>query len=513
MSMNFPQNYTDLAAFMGDYTSLNGLAGVWPNTPAATYGNSSGPIVKSQKTMYQLVEQRLAGSGGGSGLIALLPTVLSLSALQGIDSALSGAKQALVQDAQQVLIKRVNSDNPQPDQSLQTAMIEWIRQMQVQSLTVQNATVAAVVTAGASNTGTPVVYMSLLDPNGLTLENCYAENLRMICTTDANHGATAGSETLTLTSPQQVSPTDSYAWPAGSGVNASVIIVDPTLGNGSGTNANLLTGSTGTTTGAFKNATLITTQWTVTSGPTLLSDGTTQAYGPATDLTHCLKIAGDGASTVTLYQSFANGGITTGSTATILPGTVYHLSVHVKASPVPAAGRITFSLVDGSNVVINNNAGVPNTITTILSSYGGITYQTITGAFETPTVLPSAVRLQITTPTVISNLTNVYIDFPALVQPNSNGPTLVGSGGSSSGYGGLYAGGPYLTVFRGSADVINWVSPTIGDQWTINVANNYGSNSPTIFSFQSLFWAFFGMPGMGLILPSAASPSITVAIP
>lgn len=509
MSMNFTQNFTDLAAFMGDYTSLNGVAGVLDNTPASNWGNSSGPIVKCQKKMYQLVEQRLAGSGGGSGLINLLPSVLSLAALQQMDTALTQIKSALVSDAQAVLISRVNQDNPQPNRSLQTAMVEWIRQMQVQSLTVQNATVAATIATGA-NTGTAVVYVSLYDPNGLTLENCFAETITARCTIDQYHGATAGSETVTVTSPASAQPTTSYLWPGASGITQSLTVVDPTIGNGSGTNANLLTGSTGTTTGAFKNASLITTQWTVTSGSGQISDGTSNAYAGTA---HCLALTGDSSSTITLYQSFANGSISTGSSASILPGTVYHLCLHVKASVVPAGGAIAFSLVDGNNAVINNNAGVANTITTIVSGYSSTSYQTIKGAFQTPTVLPANVRLRITTTVPISTGTIVYIDFVAMVQPQSNGPVLVGSGGQSSGYGGLYQGGPYMTIFRGDVDLVNWVSPTIGDSWTIAVSNNYGSSSPTIMSFQSLFWAFFGMPGLGLVLPSAASPNVTVAIP
>ena len=109
--------------------------------------------------------------------------------------------------------------------------------------------------------------------------------------------------------------------------------------------------------------------------------------------------------------------------------------------------------------------------------------------------MPTNVRLRIKATTPITTSSNVFIDGVALSQPSTNG------------YGGLYAGGPYLSVFRGATDLVNYYSPTIGDYWSIAIANDWASSSPTPLSFQTMFDQLFGMKSLGLILPSNSSPT------
>ena len=457
----------------------------------ARYSNwgTAGPVIKSQSAMLSDVLTRI----NGTGLTTLLGYNNWQDALLNIDSSLQSPKTAMQGLAQQVLIKRVNNDvSQQNSNDLKQAMTEFIRQMQSQSKSVNLCVLSATVTASGGNTGTATPVCTLIDKNGLTLEYSFPETLVLKCTQDAPHGATAGSETVTITSPASKDFL-SYQWPGGSALSTTVTVVDPTQGYGSG--GNIVGGGT-TTVGAFKAWTgSIPNGWAIDVDGTNISDGTSSAYA---GLSHCLKFAGNTGGTnlqTSTYQSFANGGITTGSSVTIAPETVYHFYAKVKADVVPAAGVISFSLTDGSGTVLNDNAGNANTITTTVSGYGGTTYQTVTGSFRTPTVMPTNVRLRVKATTPITTGSNVFIDYLAISEPATQG----------NNYGGLYPGGPYLSVFRGDVDLVNFVSPTIGDYWTIAIANDLGSSSPTPLSFQPLFWLLFNMPSMGLILPSAGS--------
>ena len=470
---------------------------------------ASGPVIKNAlgtESMYNDIFTILSASG----VFSLLPTAQSLPALQGLDAVHAALKQALVVDATSFLILTVNNAVPQTQPtSLEAALIAEIQQMQTATASVKRCVVSSTVAAGADNTGTATVYASLYDPNGLLLEYSNAEIITLQCTQDQNSGAVAGSEQITITSPAAATSTLSNLWPQGSGLNLTTTVVDPTQGNGQG-NGNLLTGSTtATNVGIFKAWSAgLPVACIVLTDPGNVSDGTTAAYSGAA---HCLQFTGNAGGTdlhTAVYQPFANNGVTGGSTQELLPNTVYNFYCQIVTSAVPAAGAIGFSLTDGANNVLNNNAGVPNTISVLLTSAGIDTtsYVPVTGSFQTPTIMPSTgVRLRIEATTQVSTSTNVFMDFFALVQAASNGPAMLVGGGN---YGGLYAGGPYLSVFRGNVDLVRYVSPTLGDAWTATIANNNGSSSPTPLSMQTMANQFFGLANLGLILPSASSPTI-----
>lgn len=470
---------------------------------------ASGPVIKNAlgtESMYNDIFTILSASG----VFSLLPTAQSLPALQGLDAVHAALKQALVADATSFLILTVNNAVPQTQPtSLEAALIAEIQQMQTATASVKRCVVSSTVAAGADNTGTATVYASLYDPNGLLLEYSNAEIITLQCTQDQNSGAVAGSEQITITSPAAATSTLSNLWPQGSGLNLTTTVVDPTQGNGQG-NGNLLTGSTtATNVGIFKAWSAgLPVACIVLTDPGNVSDGTTAAYSGAA---HCLQFTGNAGGTdlhTAVYQPFANNGVTGGSTQELLPNTVYNFYCQIVTSAVPAAGAIGFSLTDGANNVLNNNAGVPNTISVLLTSAGIDTtsYVPVTGSFQTPTIMPSTgVRLRIEATTQVSTSTNVFMDFFALVQAASNGPAMPVGGGN---YGGLYAGGPYLSVFRGNVDLVRYVSPTLGDAWTATIANNNGSSSPTPLSMQTMANQFFGLANLGLILPSASSPTI-----
>lgn len=492
MAINITTTFTDLGKLLAAFANLNGFSGVGAPSVASKWA-ANGPVIKCQDEMVTDILTRLEGSG----LTTLIPYGNWQDTMQsGINVALQSQKSVLQQLVTQVILKRVNNDVAQQDPtSIQQAMTELIRQMQSQSKNVAAATVSATTSAGAGNTGNATVYASLVDQNGLTLEYSLAETMVLKCIQDRFSGGTAGSETVSLTSPAANTDPLSYTWPDGSGLATTLTVLDPEQGNGGG--GNLLTGSASlTTVGAFKAFSgSAPVAWTVSVDPTNVSDGTTNAYAGEN---HCLAFTGNTAGTnlnTEIYQNFANGDVTGGSTQTILPNTVYQFYCKIKADVVPAAGAIQFSLTDGSGTVINNNAGSANTITSTVSGFGSTAYQTVTGTFQTPTVMPENVRLRIKASTKITTGSIVYMDYALLAQPDTQG----------NGYGGVYEGGPYISIFRGSVDLINFVSPTIGDYWTIAVSNNYASSSPTPLSFNIMFQQLLNMATMGLILPTSGA--------
>src|ERR1019366_4446375 len=207
--------------------------------------------------------------------------------------------------------------------SFTQAFAEFLRQMQNQSVTVQQATVSSSVVAGGGNTGTPTIVVGLYDQNGLLLEYPFAETMVLTCTQDQFHGGTAGSEQVAVLAPA-TQPANSYLWPAGSGTSVSLTVIDPAQGNGAG--GNLLSG--GGTAGAFKAFTgSVPTGWTINAGGTLITDGTTGNYAGTA---HCLLITGDGATQADLFQPFANGGIATGSSQALLSNTAYTYCMRVQ---------------------------------------------------------------------------------------------------------------------------------------------------------------------------------------
>lgn len=488
MSINLSTSFADLGKLFAAIANLDGEAGSVAPSSTSYWGTSSNPVVKAAGTMYSDILTRLQGSG----LTGLIPGSAALPAINNLDQTIQNVKQGAQTDSQSVVITRVNNDVPQAQAtSLTLALIEWIRQMKAQSVTVNQCTVSTTVTAGGSNTGNATVVAATTDPNGLLLEYVFNESILLKCTQDQYHGATAGQEQLTITAPAAQQTVLSHSWPAGSGVNTTTNVIDPNQSNGAANNQ--LNNS------AFKTFSgNVPANWTVDVGGSQIQDGTSNNYAGAA---HCLEFIGDGATLTSIYQPFANSGGSGGSTVTLSPATVYLFNAYVKLSAAsPAAGVLTFSLTDGNGNVLNNNNGVAQTITYTLTGVSNTNYNAVSGAFETPTVMPSTgVRLRIKLTTALSAGKNVFIDYAALAKPAQTGS-----------YGGLYAGGPYVAVFRGSVDLINYQpAPLLGDVWTLAVSNNYGGDDR--LNFQTCFNRLFGMAGLGLILPSASGGGSTIS--
>ncbi len=103
-------------------------------------------------------------------------------------SASGGIKSSLQTDAQTTLVEMVNDDNPQPDKDVLTAIDELIAQMTAGSESVDANAVGISVAADAGNNGDGEVIASVEDGKGVQLENVYAEDVVITCTTDSQPG-------------------------------------------------------------------------------------------------------------------------------------------------------------------------------------------------------------------------------------------------------------------------------------------------------------------------------------
>lgn len=496
MSINMGNLFTRLGKIAGAYRAINGFVGSGPATPSASWGSGpsgiSGANVRCLNDVLTAIQSQLQSpfpellAGQAYGVSSPLYQLQT-----SLPSAVNGALSYLQSLAQGTILDTVNADVAIPGLTINTAVQELIRQMVSQSSSVHSNAVSSVVTAGGGNTGNPTIVVSLVDENGKNLEYAYNETMVLTTTRDQYDGATAGNETIAIVAPKgSVAPSSNWQWPSGngyaSGYSGTLTVVDPTQNNGSG--GNLLNNS------SFKG-TWTTNQpanWTTDVGSpgTNWQDGTTNNYAGTA---HCFQFIGDGSTLASVYQTFANGAITGGNTTTLLPGAVYLFNAQIKLSNAnPAAGVLAFSLTDGNGAVLNDNSGNPCTISVNLANVGNTSYNALSGAFRTPTIMPANVRLRMKLTTALTNGKNVYVDYMAITQP------------AAQAYGGLYTGGPYMAAFRGSTDSIDYVTnPAVGDRWTVAIKNDYGG------VWQTWLWQNMNIPALGVPVPSSAnSPTI-----
>jgi hypothetical protein len=358
---------------------------------------------------------------------------------------------------------------------LPTALRTLISQMGAAAASVNaSAPAAGAQTAVGTPLGNAVIVTSVKNPQGQLLAYAFPETLTFLCTADSQGSATSGSEPLSVRGAPAVADVFSHLWPGGSGASASVNAVDAAKFS---TTANLLVN------GDFETATTanILDNWTRlvgASGTDIFQAGSANAYTGS----FALQFTGTaGALLDSVAQSFNTANSTSpdagGTTAVLRPDTQYALSAWVKCSSTPAAGVLEFSLVDGTNTVINDDAGTANVVTKALTTVGA-TYVNVNGTFRTPAVLPAAQKFRVRLSTAITSGVSVYVDRVAFTPMTQ-----------------VYAGGPFVAAFSGSARLI------LNDSWTVAVTNTFGT-------VQKWMERMFGMKALGLQIPQSGAPTV-----
>jgi len=441
--------FTRLGHFLGGLYDINALRGGTATTRVLAAANWPINRVAQIQTDY-------AATPPDQIIINGLYT--NIAAFQ---SAQGSFLRQIQQFCQNTLTYMVNADTPLPQPTIANAMRVLISQMQLAGSSVFESTVNAGVqtTVGTPN-GNPVILASVKGPTGLFQEYMFAETLNFTCSQDSQSGAILGQEQFSIVGPASISNTLDPSWPGGSGVNASLRAVNAATNNSGG---NLLTNSD------FETFTVtnVPDNWTIvvgTPGATVFKGSAGNSYyGSA-----CLQITGNGSENTSLTQTLTN----------IQPLTQYGVNLFIKMSGVPIAGILTIDLIDGSNAVINDAQGAPNSFQKVLT--GATTgYLPLNGTFRLPSVMPATVKIRIRLSTALENTRSLFIDHLAL-----NPMSL------------LYAGGPMVSIFSGNVKLI------LGDAWTIAMTNVYGG-------WQKAFEQIFGMRQLGLQLPSSGSPTIS----
>lgn len=155
------------------------------------------------------------------------PTADLESTISGLPAALSayqsggaGLLSGLQTFARQLLIEFINADNPQPDDTLATAMKELIRQMIAAGQKVDASSVTASVSYDSGNIGNGKLVLSTKRGDGLVQENLIAETMGGEC---VSGGANASIRLLG----QAAAPSRlDHTWPLGSGASTSFSCVD-----------------------------------------------------------------------------------------------------------------------------------------------------------------------------------------------------------------------------------------------------------------------------------------------
>lgn len=454
--------FTILGAIACATRNINGARHTSNPSPSSQWG-ASGPQIRNITTSISniIAAHSVAQEKYYDGIRSIEAGYVSAQT-----TALSGLKAL----AQSELIAIVNADTPLPSLTVTEAMKTLIKQMKASSDTVLRCAVARTVTAGSGNVGNATVICSPTGRYGVPQEYALAETLVATCIGDADGNgstATAGNEPIQIIAPAANSDKFSQLWPQGSAANVQINVIDPDTDAGT----NLLTNSN------FETWALSTVpdNWTILvgTGGTSVKKATTNTYG--VDSTNALQFVGDASELTSVVQSFA-ASAGAGTTATLKPATVYGFNIWVYVDVVPAAGVFKVDLVDGSNAVINDDAGTANTLTQAITALTGATYTNISGFFRTPSNIPATMKLRLRLSTALSVGSKLNIDFAAMGESTQ-----------------LYTAGPYVNAFRASTDL------SYNDTWTIAITNDRAG------IFQTWFEQAFDMSAMGLILPSAAA--------
>jgi len=365
------------------------------------------------------------------------------------------------------IIAAVDGVERQRDDTIETALAWMVRDFAAAGQTVNASAPSVAVAADPGNVGDAVVLATAHLADGTLAEYAVPETILAVVTADATDGgATAGSEPYAIYGASAVDPT-AYDWPTGSGDSASGSRADAS----SYSSASQLLYN-----GDFE---LWTVPNTPDNWPIVVGTAGTQVImsGTAFDGTAALAFAGDGATLTEIRQEF---GSASGTASTLDPLSQYAVNFWCKVSSAPAAGTLRVSLVDGSDAIINDAAGNPNSFTVDLTTLG-TTFVPKGAFFRTPRVLPPVIRIRLDLTTALSAGSNMILDRMAMT------PAVP-----------AYDSGPSLASFSGATP------SAAGDEHKVAVTNVFGK-------FQKAFQRNFGMTSLGLRLASNSAGGETIA--
>lgn len=401
-----------------------------------------------------------------------------INLLQSLESPGSIVQQL----AQDTINRMVYRDQPQVNQTITssniTASINYVlQQMRQQGATVLRMTVGSSINPFVG-VGNGMISVSTVRPfDGNPLENAFAEQLLFTCTADSYiSGATAFNEQFTVTGEGSESDVFAFDWPLGSNAQVALNAIDGDTSNGAG---NLLTNSGFTT---WTNG--VPTRWVLVTG--VAGTNIQQSTGIYFSAGSAIAIIGDDTTLVNLTQTLNSS---SGSTSTLSAQSQYSTCLFLRrGGTTVSAGVLQVDLVDGNGIIINDQAGTPNSFTIDLTTLT-TNWQGFVGNFRIPEILPSSYtyRLHLTTP--LNSGATVYLDKSSL-------------GASQQ----LYTQGPFVAVHSGN---VPFVQSPIADYATAQITNSRGAGG-SLATWQTLLWRLLNSAvGFELIFPSSNSPTVS----
>ena len=489
---------------------------------------------------------------------AIAPTNAALESFQ---AGGNGAQTALSSIAAEVITETVEADNPQDQRDVTVALKELIKQMTADSESVDAPTVSATITADSGNNGDGVLVVSVKRPDGLTQENAFAEDIRVIVTGDET------PETASLSFAGELAEGDklSHNWPQGSGSSGSLTATDAAdslLDNGDFDDEDdvanapddwiVSVGTIGTT---IKMTDYEVQRIAITNTPSagtyhvnVTTNGKVQTTIPlaynatGTTLQDALRLL-EGLEDVTVSTSGTTPNFTHDITYTGVAGNLTELTVTNRTTSgtftvsTPTTGSanaykgkaVEFDS-DGSQLTtINQNVAleplsqyavnlwmladvVPaaGVITVdLVDGIGGTVINDAQGTANSFTIDCTALSTSFVakngvfrTPRALPTLTYVRVRISTGV---SSGTSIFFDHMALVEMQELYVGGPSLAVFSGKTPFHAGSEQVLPDGWTIAVSNNYAGE------FQQWFERNFDMTAKGLLLPSNSAGSETQA--
>lgn len=386
-----------------------------------------------------------------------------------------------------ILQNMVAAADPAYGTSFETALTYVLNQFTLQGKTVKECTITSAAAADSANVGTGVCFVTTKRGDGLVLQNTVAEASVLLVTSDSyTGGATAGREPWVWQGEPNISSLGTgtgvglwdWDFPQGSGASASGNVIS--ADQDASSSGNMLTN------GDFETWTAGSASppdnWAVSSGvwDTDFRRGATALRG-----SYSVEFLAGTGGTPGLTQQFDSTdttGATAGTAADITAYTGFAVNLWLRAAGVITGGVLTVELVDGSGVVINDQAGTANTETIALTGFS-TSWTAKNFGFRLPIILPTTVRLRIRISTALTGA-NLFMDDVTFCQPTN-----------------LYPGGPNACVFAGATAFEASPDP---DAFTLTFTNDRGGATYGA-TFQFLFNRLFQTPG--LVLPYAAVPS------
>jgi hypothetical protein len=352
--------------------------------------------------------------------------------------------------------------------------------MKQQGATVRACTITATPTPFTANNlkaGNGAVVTSVRRPlDGVVLENAFAENVQILCTSDSYiGGATEGNEGFTITGQGNEPNIFAFDWPLGSNANVTTNAIDGDTNQGSG---NLLTSFVDWTSN-------VPDGWVLdvgTAGTSLIEE-TSLTFGTSS----AARIVGNGSTLVRLSQEFDQS--STGTASTLAPLSQYGFNVWVRRDgTAPAAGVLAVELVDGGGTIIQDEAGNNCQFTIDLTALSTV-YTPYGGAFRTPHVMPSAYSVQFRMTTALTNGRSIYLAKPSLGAMFQLGVQQI-----------------FMAVYSGSI-------PFEQGDFTSSATTNSRGAAGTLSTFQTLWYLLLpDAANNELLLPSSSSPTISDAM-